>query len=185
MEPGNTALLDGFVGYAQRLAEVLSRVIWIYAIALGIFLTVIVFAQVIMRYVFGSGLPWVNELSQYVAIWMFLPLAAVLIADDEHIRINVFVRRLSSEMVYRITLAELVVLLVFGAVFTYAGTIYTLQSGFASVSPSLSVDMFWFYVVLPISGALFCFFTVVRLLEVVVQKEPEQLTDSDVTVDGA
>lgn len=155
------------LGAFRRVSDVLTRFIWMYAIAIGVVLTLLVFAQVVMRYVFSSGIAWVNELSQYLAIWMLLPLAAVLIREDDHIKISVLVDRFSAASIHRIAVAELVVIFLFGLGFTYAGTIYAFESGFRSVSPSLGVDMFWIYVILPISGVLFCFFTLVRTVEVV------------------
>lgn len=167
LSPESLAALRTF----QTVSDVLTRLIWMYAIALGALLTLLVFAQVVMRYVFSSGIPWVNELSQYLAIWMLLPLAAVLIREDDHIKISVLVDRFSTATVHRIAVAELLVIFLFGLGFTYAGSIYAFESGFRSVSPSLGVDMFWIYVILPISGVLFCFFTLVRTAEVIFEGE--------------
>jgi len=150
-----------------------------YSIILGALLTVLVFSQVVMRYVFSSGIPWVNELSQYLAIWMLLPLAAVLIREDDHIKISVLVNRFSVDTMYRIAVAELFVILLFGLGFTYAGSVYAFESGFRSVSPSLGVDMFWIYIILPISGILFCFFTLVRTIELIFAGDDEMSTGLD------
>jgi len=173
MKRGGADDLGWIVGRLRNVADAVSTLLWAYAIALGVVLTGLVFAQVVVRYLFGGGLPWVNELSQYIAIWMFLPLAAVLILNDEHIKINVFVDRLSVQTARRLELLELVVLLGFGVGFTYAGAQYAFESGFRSVSPSLGIDMFWFYLVLPLSGVLFCFFGAVRLLELLVDEDTD------------
>jgi len=149
----------------RKATTTLDGLIRMYALVLAIVLTSLVFLQVIFRYVLSSGLPWVNELSQYLAIWMVLPLAAALIGSDDHIRISVFVDRLSARTVHLIAIIETVTITAFGVVFAYAGTVYALESGFRSVSPSLGVDMFYIYVVLPVSGALFAVFGVSRLIE--------------------
>lgn len=161
----------------KTVSNILTRIIWMYAITLGTFLTVLVFLQVVMRYVFSSGIPWVNELSQYLAIWMLLPLAAVLIREDDHIKISVLVDRFSGTTIHRIAVAELLVIFLFGLGFTYAGSVYALESGFRSVSPSLGIEMFWIYIILPISGVLFCFYTIVRIAEILSQTRDEIATE--------
>ena len=163
----------------RTVSDVLTRLIWIYAITLGVVLTVLVFLQVVMRYAFSSGIPWVNELSQYLAIWMLLPLAAVLIREDDHIKISVLVDRFSAATIHRIAVGELLAIFLFGVGFTYAGSIYAFESGFRSVSPSLGIDMFWIYIVLPISGVLFCFFSLVRAVEILLEDEAEAPTETE------
>lgn len=152
---------------ATRLSEALRRAIWAYSIGLGAVLTTLLVAQVVMRYAFSQSLGWVNELSQYLAIWIFLPLAAVLIVEDDHIEISMVVDRFPDRAKRLLSIVELLSLLAFSAVFGYAGWNYATESGFRSVSPSLGVDMFWIYVVLPISGALMAYFSLIRLLHVV------------------
>lgn len=157
--------LSGLATLFRKVTGALDGLIRVYALVLAVVLTSLVFLQVIFRYALSSGLPWVNELSQYLAIWMVLPLAAALIGSDDHIRISVFVDRLSTRAVHRIAVIETLAVIAFGSAFAYAGIIYAFESGFRSVSPSLGVDMFYIYVILPVSGVLFVVFGLKRLLE--------------------
>lgn len=60
-----------------------------YALVISLVITVIViFIQVIARYVFNSSLSWSEEFSRYLFIWQTWLGASVALRDDKHIRLE-------------------------------------------------------------------------------------------------
>lgn len=54
-----------------------------------IFTVILVFFQVILRYVFGSSLSWSEELARYIFIWQIWLGTSVAQRDNSHVRIEV------------------------------------------------------------------------------------------------
>jgi TRAP-type C4-dicarboxylate transport system permease small subunit len=54
-----------------------------------------VFGNVIMRYVFNSGLTWAEEASRYLFIWLIFLGAIVAFKDNAHLGVDTLVEKLS------------------------------------------------------------------------------------------
>jgi len=59
---------------------------------LTLFMVVITFIIVVMRYVFGSGLIWLQESLTWMHAVVFMMGAAYTLSVDEHVRVDVFYR---------------------------------------------------------------------------------------------
>lgn len=58
-------------------------------------MVVITFVIVVMRYVFGSGLIWLQESLTWMHAVVFMMGAAYTLSVDEHVRVDVFYRDMS------------------------------------------------------------------------------------------
>ncbi|MYN11748.1 TRAP transporter small permease subunit [Pusillimonas sp. TS35] len=58
-------------------------------------MAIFVFANVIMRYFFHSGLTWAEEVSRFLFIWLIFLGAIVAFKANEHLGIDALARRLS------------------------------------------------------------------------------------------
>ncbi|MGE5147662.1 MAG: TRAP transporter small permease [Candidatus Eiseniibacteriota bacterium] len=96
------------------MIERLDRlVLAVGAVTLGL-LAVLVFAQVVLRYLFAITPVWSEELSRYLLIWAVLAGSAVSVRGARHIRVE-FLVDLLPEKVRRIWYAflDLVILALF------------------------------------------------------------------------
>lgn len=50
----------------------------------------VLFAQVVMRYVFSKGIIWADQYTRYFTIWTVMLVANCLIRDDELIKVDFF-----------------------------------------------------------------------------------------------
>lgn len=57
-------------------------------------ITVVMFAQIIMRYIFGSAFSWAEELSRYCYIWIVFLSAGFCVLKDNELRVNIIVEHL-------------------------------------------------------------------------------------------
>jgi TRAP-type C4-dicarboxylate transport system permease small subunit len=58
-------------------------------------MVVIVFANVVLRFVFHSGIAQTEELSRYAFVWLTFIGAVVVLREEGHLGVDSYVRRLS------------------------------------------------------------------------------------------
>jgi TRAP-type transport system small permease protein len=59
-------------------------------------MAIFVFANVILRYFFNSGLTWAEEASRYLFIWLIFLGAIVAFKENAHLGVDTLVRKLSA-----------------------------------------------------------------------------------------
>src|SRR5512143_4184971 len=68
---------------------------WVAGI-LMIFALCLSFYSVVARYVFHWSLDWSDEISVYMVVWSVFFGASSLMKKDEHVRVDLFIQRLSE-----------------------------------------------------------------------------------------
>lgn len=98
---------DRFADAAQRVVERTGQ--WVSWLALVMVL--VTFAVVVLRYFFSIGYIWLQEVSVYLHALVFLLGAAYTLARDEHVRVDVFYRKMSDTWRRRVDVAGTLVFL--------------------------------------------------------------------------
>jgi TRAP-type C4-dicarboxylate transport system permease small subunit len=121
--------------------------------ALGAAMLVVVFAQVVFRYVLAHPLPWSEELARYLMIWVACLAASEAYAKGSHIGIMLIVNAI------RPGLRKVMILIIHLAVCVLMGVI--VYQGFAlsfmvgdERSPAMELPMTWPYVAVPVGAGL-------------------------------
>lgn len=166
-------LADGYI----RLADLLGWVLLQVAIALAILLVGVVTLQVVTRYVFGFVYVWGNELATYVMIYLTLMLVGPLIMRDDHLRVDLLFHRLPRRYRRPLRILQLLLILFLGSELTFWGYRYASTSGRLTQSFSMGFDMYWAYLVLPVTGLIIIFFAGAKLTEVVL--DPDVLEEDE------
>lgn len=65
----------------------------IMASTLGL-MTILVFTNVVLRYIFNTGIPWGEELSRIIFIWMVFIGAISVFKENNHIKIDILLTHL-------------------------------------------------------------------------------------------
>lgn len=63
---------------------------------LTLFMVIVTFVVVVMRYVFDAGLIWMQESVVWMHATVFMLGAAYTLRDEEHVRVDVFYRSMSA-----------------------------------------------------------------------------------------
>jgi C4-dicarboxylate transporter DctQ subunit len=118
-------------------------------------MTVLTFVQVVLRYVFNSGLFWALEATTYMFGWLVLFGMSYGVKVGSHIGVDVLVKTLSPRSQRAVgILAGLLCLLYAGIVF-YGGTIYVDKMIMLNVeAEDLPIQRWLLIVILPIGFAL-------------------------------
>ena len=60
-------------------------------------MVILTFVIVILRYLFNIGFIWMQELVRYLYASVFMVCAAYTLAEDEHVRVDIFYSKLSEK----------------------------------------------------------------------------------------
>jgi TRAP-type mannitol/chloroaromatic compound transport system permease small subunit len=79
----------------DNLLDRISTAVGRAASWLTLFMVLVTFVVVVMRYVFDAGLIWVQESVTWMHAVVFMLGAAYTLRDEEHVRVDVFYRNMS------------------------------------------------------------------------------------------
>ncbi|QDZ00628.1 TRAP transporter large permease subunit [Nitratireductor mangrovi] len=145
----STDMHGGFARIVDRSLEGVTVGLMLVAVAVACL-------QVVLRYIFNSGLPWPEELATWVFGWAVFLGMAVATARDSHISIDVVTRALPARprayllLFNRSVMAAASIMLVIHG-WDYANRVI-------SASPALQWSMQYYFVVLPVGAAFNLFF---------------------------
>lgn len=111
--------------------------------------SILVFLQVIMRFVFQNSLTWSEELARYLFIWMIYIGVSYGIKKRSHLTVDVLDALLEPRGRYISNIIVDVVLILFMGLMTYYGFNIVLRA--ARLSAALSIPMRYVYLA-PVTG---------------------------------
>lgn len=131
-------------------------------ISLMVSMTILVFLQVVFRYVWDNPLAWSEEIARFFFVWITFLSAANLLRIGQHISVKTFVEMLPP--VPRICAEAIghLVVLACSIMFLFGGIGITIDE-WMQRSPSLQIEMGWIYLVIPIASFLMVVWTIVDL----------------------
>jgi TRAP-type C4-dicarboxylate transport system permease small subunit len=124
-----------------------------------IFALCLSFYSVVARYVFHWSLDWSDEIAVYAVIWSVFFGVSSLIKSDEHVRVDMFIGRLSQKRQNICHFYHTLLGLAFIAIVVWGGYLMVqkaYQTGVTSES-YLKFNMYLPYLVMPIGGLLLLF----------------------------
>ncbi|GDY26806.1 C4-dicarboxylate ABC transporter permease [Agarivorans sp. Toyoura001] len=87
-------------------------------------MTLLVFVEVIMRFVFNAGIHWVQEVTLYCSAWLVLLGASWGVREGAHIGVDAFVKVLPPTQRKWLTLVALTLCLFYCCLFMYGSWVY-------------------------------------------------------------
>lgn len=79
--------MNRFIGVAERIVE------WLMALALAV-MVVLVFGNVVLRYVFNSGIAWAEEISRLMFVWLIFLGAILALRRHAHLGVELLQAKL-------------------------------------------------------------------------------------------
>ncbi|ASN06207.1 TRAP transporter small permease [Virgibacillus necropolis] len=150
-------------------------------IALGLlFVTVLLFVNIVLRYGFAANTTWAQEFIRYVMIWITFIGAGVCFRKGLHLGVDFLMDLLKGKakkglqiFVNLISIAFMLLLIKYGidmVIFT---------KGTGQITPSLQVPIFYIYLAIPIGSALSVLHLIFNLIEIFQNKQtfPEKLEE--------
>jgi len=135
-------------------------------IASLVFTVVLIFIQVIMRYVFNNSLSWSEELARYIFIWQIWLGTGVGIRLKEQIRVEIFSKKLSPSGAKWLNALALTILLLFCIFLVINGYhLVMMIAGRNALSTALKIPLSYIYLSLPFSSAITSIYIIDQLFE--------------------
>ncbi len=126
-----------------------------------VFNVILIFVQVLMRYVFKNSLSWSEELARYVFLWQTWIGASLAVKERRHLRVEVLANLFSGQNRRIFELLILSIWFCFCLFLGYQGsklTLFLFQRG--QTSPALGIPMGYAYASVPVG----CFLMAYRLI---------------------
>ncbi len=138
-----------------------SRAVRVLIAIASVFLAATValtFAQVVLRFVFSDPRAWVEEVGRYLFVWVTFIGAAVALAHDAHIRVDVFVQRLGPRDIRATDILRRVVDLVCLCFIIYSGVIVVWRNRYSEFYTIDGAPQVVFYLAVPVGAVLMVLF---------------------------
>ena len=155
----------------EKITDKVEFAIKIIVMILTAALVFMVFAQVVLRYVFSGGIIWIEELERYTFIWLMFLGIVLGIKNQKHIAVTVVIEKIEKVWKYADRIPK-IFNLIFFVCLTVISWSFTMKgfSGFASVLP---VSLGYVYLIIPCSSAIGVIFTIFQI----VKRKGDRLND--------
>lgn len=118
---------------------------------------VVLFAQVILRYVFGNATSWSEEVGRYCLIWLIFVGTSFAVKNEAHIRIDAALLVWPKKI--RPVILEIGdgIWFLFNLLMIYVSTSYTKEIfSMGSIAPGLKIPLGIVYTAIPLGFFLMC-----------------------------
>jgi TRAP-type C4-dicarboxylate transport system permease small subunit len=146
--------------FVRRLTRMLE---WLL-IALSATISIVVFLQVLFRYVLSQPLFWSEELPRYLLIWTTFLAAALAQKHRAHINITLAVTLLPPTMQRWLRIVVDAAILAFLGILVYSGSTVSRVTLYHR-STALQIPMAAVYLALPVGGALMMLYLLLQIIQ--------------------
>lgn len=137
----------------RKAFHVLFKALEWFAIVCMVVLTVIVFTDVVMRYIFKQGFSWSQEIAALMMVWFSLVGMAIGVLEKIHISIELFTAKLSPKALSVLDSVNHLLIAAFGGLMVWFGVKIMMMTKLSTM-PATKLPSSVLYVILPLSGIL-------------------------------
>jgi TRAP-type C4-dicarboxylate transport system permease small subunit len=157
-------LINISIDVPHFVSDFLNRICEVALIILLVAMAVVVFLQVLFRYVLHLPLFWTEEFARYCLVWASLLGAAVALKRGEHIAVTFFLDNFPKRAARTLTMVAQISVVLILAVMAWGGIKLVLVTS-AQVSPALRIPMAVPYLALPIGSTVMLFHVVSSIMQ--------------------
>lgn len=129
-------------------------------------MTVTVITQVLTRYVVFRSIPWTEELSRYLLIWVTMLGAAAGYRQKVHIGIQFFRDKLPPNVGKIVEIITVVIVLLCSLVIARYGFTYSSRT-IRQLAPAMRLSMRYFTAAIPVGMVFFLIYSLEEVLHIV------------------
>ncbi|WP_213974247.1 TRAP transporter small permease [Tepidanaerobacter acetatoxydans] len=139
----------------EKVKKIFNNIEEFFVVILLLIMTVVVFWQVVCRFVLKASLPWSEELSRYILVWVTFLGASIGVKRGAHIGVEAFLMLLPKQARKFVNYLISAVCVIFCfIVFKESLSIIKMQIANAQVSPAMQIPMWWAYLAIPVGMVL-------------------------------
>lgn len=156
------------VSMIKRAEQLFVQANSVVLIGMVLVMFLLVFTNVVTRYVFGFSLNWAEELARYLMIWTGYLGAGLAMREGRHVAIEYLQERLPRPMALALRAIIGVVILLFMGTLAYLGYQYVLFA-MSLKTAALQWKVGYVYTILPIGALTFIIHMLASFREYVAQ----------------
>lgn len=132
-------------------------------------MSVVVFWQVVCRYVLKSSLPWSEEMSRYLLVWTSFIGGAYGVKLGAHIGVEAFILILPKKLQKVVNLLVMIACLILCVIICKFGfSIVASQMQKNQLSPAMRLPMAYMYLAIPVGMIFFIIRYVQNIIEAII-----------------
>jgi TRAP-type C4-dicarboxylate transport system permease small subunit len=151
------------------MLAILDRALKYALILLVIILTVSVFLQVLIRFVFKYPLPWTEEVSRIAFVYSIFVGATIAVREKTHLNVDVLLVILPKKVARAVTVFGSLLVAIFLGFVTWEGVVFVQATG-VQMTPVMQIPFRYLYLILPVSGALMLLYLVLGMVDYLHKK---------------
>lgn len=125
---------------------------------------VVLFIQIVMRYIFNHPLIWSEELARYLFIWMAFIGIGYGVKYDLHIKMEAFLAIFPKKVQKVVVIITEVVAIIFMGLVLVPGFQFAIHTGHVP-SSAMGIPMYWIYFAFPVGILLGMLRMVISVLQ--------------------
>jgi TRAP-type C4-dicarboxylate transport system permease small subunit len=145
---------------------VLDRALKYALTLLSVILTVSVFLQVLIRFVFKYPLPWTEEIARIAFVYCIFVGATIAVRQNSHLHVDALLVVLPKKVARAMVFLGMLLVGVFLVFVTWQGIVLVRATG-VQMTPVMQVPFKHLYLILPVSGALMLLFLLANVLALI------------------
>ena len=127
---------------------------WISAFLITL-LTVMLFIEVLFRYLFYQSIGWINEFSGFIFVWFLYLSVSYITGRNSHIRVQILDLLIPKRYIQYVDIAMNFLWLAFNVLITYYGVQLVLSVvRYPFKTPILDISMAYPYAIIPLAFGL-------------------------------
>ena len=148
------------------MLAVLDRALKYALTLLSVILTVSVFLQVLIRFVFKYPLPWTEEVARIAVVYCIFVGATIAVRQNSHLNVDFLLVILPKGVARAAVFLGMLLVGVFLVFVTWQGVVLVMATG-VQMTPVMQVPFKYLYLILPVSGALMLLYLVSNMLALI------------------
>jgi TRAP-type C4-dicarboxylate transport system permease small subunit len=149
----------------RSLSDCMSKTTELLSSLFLISISLVLFAQVLLRYLFETGIVFAEEFSKYAVIWAVMLTANILVKNDELIKVDFMDSMFPARFIkYRNIICKFILFFMMIALII-EGWQQAINSWVTnSMMVTLGVTYFWAFISIPVCGLMILFQIITSLL---------------------
>jgi TRAP-type C4-dicarboxylate transport system permease small subunit len=130
---------------------------------------IVVFIQVIWRFVFNDPFTWSEELARYLQVWLVLLTSSVCIREDSHLTVDYAIHNLPFKLKKILKIIVLLIIMFFLLVVIFFGSKMIIITKY-QITPAMQLPIYVVYFAFPVAGILMLIEAIIVFLKITKAK---------------
>ncbi len=150
----------------KTVRSILSRTLEIILVTILTTMVVLVFGNVVARYIFNSAITWAEEVARFLFVWLTFVGASFGLMKGLHLGMDMLVARLRPRSRNVVEIINSVITLGFLVVWAVGG-VHLIEANLSFMSPATGFSMGLVYMIGPLAAVLMGWEMLARLVATV------------------